>query len=124
MDLAPESEETVRMSTIQTTGAPTLPATLRLGPTHLTVSHLDGSIAFYERSLGLQLHHREGDRAALGAGGEALVVLVEVPGAGLGGRHAGLYHFALLYDSREELARAIRRLAETRTRNEGASHHC
>ncbi|MEA2440617.1 MAG: hypothetical protein QOH76_2041, partial [Thermoleophilaceae bacterium] len=27
--------------------APTLPATLRLGPTHLTVSNLDGSIAFY-----------------------------------------------------------------------------
>src|SRR4051794_10897004 len=111
------------MSTIETPTAPTLPATLRLGATHLTVSHLDGSIAFYERSLGLQVHDREGGRAALGAGGEDLLVLVEVPGAGLGGRHAGLYHFALLHDSREELARAIRRLAETRTRIEGASDH-
>ena len=111
------------MSTIETPTAPTLPATLRLGATHLTVSNLDGSIAFYERSVGLQLHDRDGNRAALGAGGEDLLVLVEQPGAGLGGSHAGLYHFALLFDSREELARAIRRLAETRTRIEGASDH-
>ena len=61
--------------------------------------------------------------AALGAGGEDLLVLTEVPGAGLGGRHAGLYHFALVYDTREDLARAIVRLAESRTRIEGASDH-
>jgi catechol 2,3-dioxygenase len=103
--------------------APTLPDTLRLGPTHLTVSHLDGSIAFYERSLGLQVHARGDGTAALGAGREDLLVLTEVPGAGLGGRHAGLYHLALLYDTREDLARAIVRLAESRTRIEGASDH-
>ncbi len=111
------------MSTIETPTTPTLPATLRLGATHLTISNLDGSIAFYERSLGLQVHRRDDAKAALGAGGEDLLVLVEEPGAALGGRHAGLYHFALLFDSREELARAIRRLAETRTRIEGASDH-
>ncbi len=111
------------MSTIETPTAPTLPATLRLGATHLTVSHLDGSIAFYERSLGLRVHDRDANRAMLGAGAEDLLVLVEEPGAGLGGRHAGLYHFALLFDSRDELARAIRRLAENRTRIEGASDH-
>jgi catechol 2,3-dioxygenase len=87
------------------------------------VSDLDGSIAFYERSLGLQLHGRGGNTAALGAGGEDLVVLVEEPGAQTGGRHAGLYHFALLSPTREELARAVMRLAETRTRIEGASDH-
>jgi catechol 2,3-dioxygenase len=111
------------MSTIETSTAPTLPATLRLGATHLTVSNLAGSIAFYERSLGLQVHRRDDEEAALGVGGEDLLVLVEEPDAALGGRHAGLYHFALLYASREELARAIRRLAETRTRIEGASDH-
>jgi catechol 2,3-dioxygenase len=103
--------------------APTLPDTLRLGPTHLSVSHLDGSIAFYQRSLGLQVHDRGDATAALGAGGEDLLVLTEVPDAGLGGRHAGLYHFALLYDTRADLARAIVRLAESRTRIEGASDH-
>jgi catechol 2,3-dioxygenase len=103
--------------------APVLPATLRLGPTHLTVSDLDGSIAFYERALGLRLHDRRGDTASLGAGDDALVVLVEEAEAAPAGRHAGLYHFALLFDSREELARAVVRLAETRTRIEGASDH-
>ena len=112
------------MSTTETTQlAPTLPDTLRLGPTHLTVSDLEGSIAFYERSLGLQLHDLHGDTALLGAGGEDLLILVGRPGATRGGRHAGLYHFALLFDSREELARAVVRLAETRTRIEGASDH-
>ena len=103
--------------------APTLPDTLRLGPTHLTVSHLDGSIAFYERALGLRVHDRGDATAALGAGGEDLLVLTEVPDAGLGGRHAGLYHYALVYDTREDLARAVVRLAESRTRIEGASDH-
>jgi catechol 2,3-dioxygenase len=116
------------MSTIEnptgaTAVAPPLPATLRLGPVHLTVSDLDRSIRFYERSLGLRLQRRDRDRAALGAGGEDLVLLVEEPGAQPAGRHAGLYHFALLFPSREELAHAVLRLAETRTRIEGASDH-
>jgi catechol 2,3-dioxygenase len=123
MEGAARRPDTVVMSTIETPTTPILPATLRLGPTHLTVSNLDGSIAFYERALGLQLHDRDGDGARMGAGGEDLLVLAGEPDAGLGGRHAGLYHLALLYDSREELARAIRRLAETRTRIEGASDH-
>jgi catechol 2,3-dioxygenase len=38
--------------------APRLPDTLRLGPVHLDVSSLDGSIAFYEGALGLRLHRR------------------------------------------------------------------
>ena len=105
------------------TRAPQLPDTLRLGPVHLTVSDLDASIAFYERSLGLRLHRREDRVAALGAGGEDLVVLVEEPGAAPGGRHAGLYHFALLFPSRRDLAHAVRRLATTHARLEGASDH-
>jgi catechol 2,3-dioxygenase len=111
------------MSTIETPISPTLPATLRLGPTHLEISNLDGSIAFYERSLGLQVHDRDAGSATLGAGDQDLLVLVEDRDATLGGRHAGLYHFALLFDSREELARAVVRLAESRTRIEGASDH-
>ena len=103
--------------------APHLPATLRLGPVHLTVSHLDGSIAFYERALGLQLHDRDGEVATMGAGGEDLLVLFEEAGAAPGGRHAGLFHFALLFATRKELARAVLRLASTQTRIEGASDH-
>jgi catechol 2,3-dioxygenase len=103
--------------------APRLPGTLRLGPVHLTVSHLDGSIAFYERALGLQLHDRDGEIATIGAGGEDLLVLAEEAGAAPGGRHAGLFHYALLFPTRVELARAVLRLASTGTRIEGASDH-
>ena len=49
--------------------APTLPATLRLGAVHLTVSDLDRSVAFYESALGLGLHRREDGTAAMGVGG-------------------------------------------------------
>jgi len=102
---------------------PPLPDTLRLGPVHLTVSDLDGSIAFYERTLGLRLHDRDGEVATLGTGGEDLLVLVEEAGAAPGARHAGLFHFALLFPTRAELARAVLRLASAGTRIEGASDH-
>jgi catechol 2,3-dioxygenase len=112
------------MSTATDTSlAPQLPDTLRLGPVHLDVSNLEGSIAFYERALGLQLHRRGDGVAAMGSGGEELLVLNEEPNARPAGRHAGLYHFAMLFDSRQELARAVLRLASTRTRIEGASDH-
>jgi len=103
--------------------APHLPDTLRLGAVHLTVSTLDGSIAFYTRALGLQVHDRDGHVATMGAGGEDLLVLVEEPGAALGGRHAGLFHYALLFETRRDLARAVKRLASTQTRIEAASDH-
>jgi catechol 2,3-dioxygenase len=95
----------------------------RLGAVELTVTDLDGSVSFYVDAIGLELHRREDARAALGAGGEDLLVLVEEPEARPAGRHAGLYHFALLYPSRLELARAAARLAATRTPIQGASDH-
>ena len=103
--------------------APVLPASLRVGAVELTVTDLDRSVAFYETAIGLRLHRREDGRAALGAGGEDLLVLVEDRDARPAGRHAGLYHFALLHPSRLELARAAQRLAATRTRISGASDH-
>jgi catechol 2,3-dioxygenase len=100
-----------------------LPATLRLGAAHLTVTDLDRSVGFYQDALGLRQHRREDGVAALGAGGEELLVLHEDPRARPAGRHAGLYHFALLFSTREELARAVARLAVTRTPISGASDH-
>jgi catechol 2,3-dioxygenase len=112
-----------RENLIATESAPRLPATLRLGPVHLTVSGLDRSVAFYERAIGLKLHRREEALAAMGVGEEDLLVLYEEPGVRRTGRHAGLYHYALLYASREELARAALRLAATKTPIQGASDH-
>jgi catechol 2,3-dioxygenase len=112
------------MTSIETNAqAPVLPASLRVGTVELTVTDLDRSAAFYESAIGLRLHRRENGRAALGAGGEDLLVLVEDRAAQPAGRHSGLYHFALLHPSRHELARAAHRLAATRTRISGASDH-
>jgi catechol 2,3-dioxygenase len=99
-----------------------LPPTLRLGVVELTVSDLDRAVGFYE-ALGLRVARRGDGVAALGAGGEELLVLHEQPGARRAGRHAGLYHVALLHSSREELARTALRLAAGRTMIDGASDH-
>jgi catechol 2,3-dioxygenase len=96
---------------------------LRLGPVHLTVTDLDRSVGFYQDAIGLRQHSRGAEVAAMGAGGEALIVLHEAPFAKPAGRHAGLYHVALLHPSREELGRALVRLAKTRTPIVGASDH-
>jgi len=103
--------------------APRLPATLRLGPVHLAVTDLERAAEFYRRSIGLRDHARTDGRSVLGAGAEDLLVLIEEPAARPAGRHAGLYHFALLHPSRLELSRAARRLLETHTPISGASDH-
>jgi catechol 2,3-dioxygenase len=99
------------------------PAT-RLGLVHLAVTDLERSSDFYREAIGLGVQGGENGVAALGAGGEDLLVLHEEPGAARAGRAgAGLYHFALLHPSRKELARAALRLAATRTAIQGASDH-
>jgi catechol 2,3-dioxygenase len=105
------------------TATPVLPATLTLGAVHLTVSDLDRSVAWYQTSLGLRVHAHEPTTASLGDGSTTVVVLHEDPQARPAGRHAGLYHYALLYPSREELARAAVRLSVTGTPIDGASDH-
>src|SRR3954453_20274680 len=100
-----------------------LPDTLRLGPVDLTVADLDRAVAWYQRSLGLRVHRHEGTSAELGDGTATVVILHEDPQARPAGPPPGLYHFALLYPSREELARAAVRLSVTQTPIEGASDH-
>lgn len=93
-----------------TQAAPAIPATTRLGHVHLTVNSLDRQIRFYTQVLGFKLHWRKGAEAALGSEGEALLRLTEDPTARRVQHSTGMYHFAVLYPSRKELARAIARL--------------
>ena len=68
-------------------GAPAVaavPADTRMGAVHLSVSDLERSVAYYERAIGLRVHGRGDGRAALGAGGEDLLVLAR--GAGRAAR--------------------------------------
>ncbi len=104
-------------------GQATLPDTLRLGPVHLTVPDLDRSVAWYQSALGLRVHRLKAPEADLGDGTTTVLVLHADPAAAAPGRHARLYHYALLYPSREELARAALRLAQTRIPIQGASDH-
>jgi len=97
------------------------PAT-RLGHVHYTVADLDRQIAFYQNVLRFKLHWREGVVAALGAGGEDLLRLTEVRGARRAHRTTGVYHFALLFPSRRELARAIARLFDLGYPNSPTDH--
>jgi catechol 2,3-dioxygenase len=103
--------------------AAALPADVRLGAVHLTVADADRSVAWYQRALGLRVHRHDPGEAELGDGAETVIVAHEDPQARPPGRSAGLYHYALLYPSREELARAAVRLTATQTPIQGASDH-
>jgi catechol 2,3-dioxygenase len=113
------------MSSTSRTADPeaTLAPSTRPGTVHLTVTDLDRAVGFYQDAIGLRLHGRAEASAAMGAGADDLVVLVEEPGAVPAGRHAGLYHFALLHPTRQALASAVQRLALNRTSIQGASDH-
>lgn len=88
-----------------------------IGHVSLTVSNLENQIAFYQQVLGFQLHWREGNKAGLGArigdltaGGADLLRLYEQSNVKSYGQVTGLYHFAVLFPNRRELARALARL--------------
>jgi catechol 2,3-dioxygenase len=110
------------LQTHQASAVP-LPAGLQMGEVHLTVLDLDRSVAWYQSALGLRVHKLEPPAAELGDGATTVLSLSENPAAAMPGRNSGLYHYALLYPSREELARAAVRLGATRTPIQGASDH-
>ena len=95
----------------------------RLGLVHLTISDLERSVDFYQRSLGMKIHRRGDQQARLGAGAEDLLVLTADPKAVRMPRRSGLYHFALLLPSRPALARSLKNLIETGTPLQGFADH-
>jgi catechol 2,3-dioxygenase len=104
------------------TPGPAIPTTTRLGHVHLTVANLDRQILFYTKALGFTLHWREGAEAALGSEAEILLRLSEEPAARRVQQTTGMYHFAILFPSRKELARAIARLFALRYPNSPTDH--
>lgn len=100
-----------------------IPAEARLGPVELTVTDLERAIAFYAGGLGLLVDRRDPANATLGDGETMALALHADPQACPAGRHAGLYHVALLYPSRLALARVAAHLAAIGTSIRGASDH-
>jgi catechol 2,3-dioxygenase len=100
-----------------------IPPDTRMGAVHLSVSDLARSIAYYESAIGLHVHSSDGGRAALGAGGEDLLVLTEQPGARPATGFSGLFHFALLLPERADLARFLLHAASEQVPLTGLSDH-
>ncbi len=97
------------------------PATM-IGLVSLRVANLENQLAFYQQVLGFKLHWREGNKAGLGAGGADLLVLTEEPNLKKYRGVTGLYHFAVLFPNRHELAIAIARLSSLKYRNHPTDH--
>ena len=107
--------------------APVAPGT-RIGHVHLKVADLDRAIAFYSGVLGFEIMQKYGTQAAfLSAGGYHHHIGLNTwesrngtpPPAG----HTGLYHTAILYPTRRDLADALRRLVAAGIALDGASDH-
>ncbi len=99
-----------------------------LGHVHLKVSDLERSVEFYLKALGLEVTTRYSDRAAfLSYDGYhhhlGLNVWDSAGGSPPPPHSTGLYHFALLYPTRRDLAAAVRRVLEHGCRLSGASDH-
>lgn len=101
----------------------TIHTDMKLGPVYLTVSDLERSLDFYENSLGFQVHRSEDSIAYLGEGDSDLLVLHQVSDAIRARATTGIYHFAILVPSRQDLARALRLIIETGTQVQGFADH-
>ncbi len=99
-----------------------------IGHVHLKVADIQRALDFYCGVLGFELQQRFGSQAAfISAGGyhhhiglntwESLGGSPPPPGT------TGLYHLAILYPSRAELADALKRLVDNRIPLDGASDH-
>jgi catechol 2,3-dioxygenase len=97
------------------------PATM-IGHVSLKVASLENQILFYTQALGFKLHWRKDNKAGLGAGGADLLLLTEEPNLKRYRRVTGLYHFAVLFPNRRELARAVARLFVLKYRNHPTDH--
>lgn len=107
---------------------PSIPSETRIGHVHLRVADLERAISFYRDLMGFDLMMRMGDEAAfLSAGGYHHHVGLNT-WESLGGQPppagtTGLYHFAINYPTRRDLAVALKRVLDGGWSIDGASDH-
>jgi catechol 2,3-dioxygenase len=104
-----------------------LPAETRIGHIHLKVADLDRAIGFYRDLMGFDLLFNMGTAAFLSAGGYhhhiGLNTWESAGGPPPAPGTTGLYHFAINYPARRDLAVALARLLDGGWGIDGASDH-
>lgn len=105
-----------------------IPAQTRIGHVHLKVANIERSLAFYQGLLGFQIVTTYGDQAVfISAGGYHHHIGLntwhskDAPSARKDG--VGLYHTAILYPTRKDLAIIYDRLKKVSYPLTGASDH-
>lgn len=106
----------------------TVPAQTRIGHVHLKVSDIERSLAFYHELLGFEIIQRYGSQAVfISAGGYHHHIGLNTwhsKGAGPAPVNVpGLYHTAILYPTRKDLAVILKRLIHAKYPLTGASDH-
>ena len=106
----------------------TVPSGTRIGHVHLQVADLQRSLQFYRDLLGFELQQYYGDNAAfISAGGYhhhiGLNTWYSKNGPPAPRQSAGLFHTAILYPTRKDLAIILKRLIEAKYPLTGASDH-
>jgi catechol 2,3-dioxygenase len=99
-----------------------------IGHVHLKVSDIDRALAFYQGVLGFDLVMRLGDSAAfVSAGGYhhhiGLNTWHSRRSTSPPPHHTGLYHVAIRYPSRRDLAAAVRRVVNAGVPLQGVADH-
>ena len=105
-----------------------IPAAARIGHVHLKVTDLGKALSFYQELLGFEITQRYGsDAVFISAGGYHHHIGLNTwysKGAGPAPqRAAGLFHTAILYPERKDLAQILRRLTEAGYPLTGAADH-
>lgn len=104
------------------------PPETRIGHVHLKVADLERAIDFYTNVLGFELTQRYGSQAAfVSAGGYhhhiGLNTWQSKNGSPPPQGSTGLFHVAILYPTKSDLADALRRLIQHQVQLTGASDH-
>jgi catechol 2,3-dioxygenase len=106
----------------------TIPAQTHIGHVHLKVADLDRALSFYKDLLGFEITQRYGDSAVfISAGGYHHHIGLNTWHSKNAGpapvRAAGLYHLAIVYPTRKDLAAIFKRLTDAEYPLTGASDH-
>ena len=105
-----------------------IPAQTKIGHVHLKVADLERSLKFYRDLLGFEITQYYGGSAVfISAGGYhhhiGLNTWYSKDAAPAPVRSAGLFHVAILYPTRKDLAMIIKRLLDANYPFTGASDH-